>query len=386
MDSRTIELLFALLRSAILRNQLQEQKIKLYNEDRLQSLITFAKLHNVAHLVVYALKYNSLLPQEDKAVRKELVGAVCCYEQLHYEYEELCNIFQSLRMPYIPLKGAIMRKYYPEPWMRTSCDIDILVKEDKVEEVANHLVKKYGYIRDKKSIYDISLFSDTGIHLELHYNLVENDTKEEVSNVLKGVWNTAIEDKENTYLLQMTDEMFYFYHIAHMAKHFVHGGCGIRPFIDLWILDTMGGVHQNKRDELLKQGDMLKFAENARLLSRVWFENEEHTETTQQMEQFILRGGIYGTNDNRIVIQQQKKGGRFKYALSKIFIPYDVIKFHYPVLQKYKWLTPIMEIRRWFKLAFCGHAKRVIKELKYNNNIQQEEAERIQVLLNNIGL
>lgn len=29
----------------------------------------------------------------------------------------------------------------------------------------------------------------------------------------------------------MKEEMFYFYHIAHLAKHFEVGGCGIRQII-----------------------------------------------------------------------------------------------------------------------------------------------------------
>ncbi|MBO4954226.1 MAG: nucleotidyltransferase family protein, partial [Clostridia bacterium] len=34
---------------------------------------------------------------------------------------------------FMPLKGAVIRQYYPEPWMRTSCDIDIHVKKDRLE-------------------------------------------------------------------------------------------------------------------------------------------------------------------------------------------------------------------------------------------------------------
>jgi hypothetical protein len=85
-------------------------------------------------------------------------------------------------------------------------------------------------------------------------------------------------------------------------------------------------------------------------------------------------------------VQQQKKGGRVKYALSKIFLPYDVIKFHYPVLQKHRCLTPLMQVRRWCKLIFCGHLKRSAKELQYNNSITDTEAKNIQNFLHNIGL
>lgn len=161
--------------------------------------------------------------------------------------------------------------------------------------------------------------------------------------------------------------MFYFYHIARMAKHFENGGCGIRPFIDLLILDNLREVDHKKRDNLLEQGNLLKFANSARRLSRIWLLNEPYDVVSKQMEDYILRGGVCGNNQNRITVQQQKKGGRFKYVLSKIFIPYDVIKFHYPILQKHRWLTPFMEVRRWCKLIFCGHLKRIAKEIQYNN-------------------
>jgi hypothetical protein len=184
----------------------------------------------------------------------------------------------------------------------------------------------------------------------------------------------------------MPDEMFYFYHIAHMAKHFEGGGCGIRPLIDLWILDNLDSADHHRRDELLARGDLLKFANSARKLSRVWFGGEEHDPVSLQMQDFILTGGVYGSSQNRIAVQQQKKGGRVKYALSKIFLPYDVIKFHYPVLQKHRCLTPLMQVRRWCKLIFCGHLKRSAKELQYNNSITDTEAKNIQNFLHNIGL
>jgi hypothetical protein len=45
-----------------------------------------------------------------------------------------------------------------------------------------------------------------------------------------------------------------------------------------------------------------------------------------------------------------------------------------------------MEIRRWFKLAFCGGAKRSINELKYNSSITQDKAAETKQFLKDIGL
>ena len=104
------------------------------------------------------------------------------------------------------------------------------------------------------------------------------------------------------------------------------------------------------------------------------------------MQEYVLTGGVYGNNQNRITLQQTKKGGKFKYAMSRIFLPYDVIKFHYPVLQKHRWLLPFCQVRRWFKLLFCGGAKRSFNELKINQNLSNAEKTKAEELIEKLGL
>lgn len=386
MDQRTIQILLVLLRSAIRGTKLTDNERENYSADMLQDLLKISAKHDVIHLLVLGLKQNELILQDHHEIEKYILKAVYRYERLRYEYDNLCDALEIAQIPFLPLKGSVIRKYYPEAWMRTSCDIDILVHDEDIERAREIMVDKCKYTYQGKGSHDISLFSPTNIHVELHYDLVEDGRVNASSNVLRNVWNASRVREGYGFWYEMPDEMFYFYHVAHMAKHFENGGCGIRPFIDLLILDGIPEVDKEKRDKLLQQGNLLKFANAARKLSRTWFSNEQHDIITQQMEDYILRGGVYGSNENRITVQQQKKGGRIKYALSKIFIPYDVIKFHYPILQKHKWLTPFMEVRRWFKLIFCGHAKRTLNELKYNQTISADKAGATKIFLENIGL
>lgn len=386
MDQGTIQVFFSLLRSAICGQKLSELEKAEFKTEQLPAMIVTAKKHDIDNLLAFGLKKNGLMSKTDTGIVKAVLKAIYRYEQLNSEYENICKVFETAEIPFIPLKGSVIRDYYPEAWMRTSCDIDILVSEDNAEKAANILVDKLGYVYKKTGSHDISLFSPGKIHIELHYELVEDRIADKPSSVLKSVWETAVLRNGYNYWHEMPDEMFYFYHIAHMAKHFANGGCGIRPFIDLWILDNISGADRTKRDELLEQGDLLKFAEVTRKLSKKWLENGESDSISEQMEKFILQGGVYGSLENRITVQQQKKGGSFKYALSKIFIPYDVIKIYYPILQKHRWLTPVMEVRRWFKLVFCGHARRTVKELKYSQAISADEAEATKNFLSNIGL
>lgn len=286
----------------------------------------------------------------------------------------------------VALKGSVLRNFYPEPWMRTSCDIDVLVHEEDLSRAVTCLDKELEYKVQGQFSHDVSLFSKSNVHIELHFDLIESTVSRKSASILKNVWTLSHPKADSSYQYVMPDELFYFYHTVHMAKHFEGGGCGVRPFIDLWILDNIPGIDVEKRNHLLEEGDLLQFANCARSLSEVWFDERPMETVLIRMENYIIRGGVYGNNENRIIIQQQKKGGSVKYALSKIVIPYDELKFHYPILQKHRWLTPIMQVRRWFKLIFCGHAKRSMRELSYNSNISKSQADEMKTFLDEIGL
>ena len=386
MNQDETKVFFAILRSAINGNKLNDEELKCFSNDKLPKLIEVASKHDVQHLLVFGLKQNNLISSENAELERHIYNAVCRYEILQYEYEIICSVLENSKIPFLPLKGAVIRSYYKEPWMRTSCDIDILVQKEQIDIAKSTLVEKCGYVYHGKGGHDLSFFSKSGVHVELHYDLVEEGRANKASKILQNVFDNAILSKEHNYRYEMTDEAFYFYHVAHMAKHFEDGGCGVRPFIDLWILDGLQTANKEKRDLMLASSNLLKFANSVRKLSRVWFMSEPHDLITKQMENYVLAGGVYGNSANLIMVHQQKKGGRIRYVLSKIFIPYNVIKFQYPILQKHPILTPVMQVRRWFRIIFGGHLKRVVKELKYNKNISSEEANGIKSFLENIGL
>ena len=64
----------------------------------------------------------------------------------------------------------------------------------------------------------------------------QGERMEAINAILDMVWVCSSPFKESPYCFQMSNDMFVFYHIAHMAKHFIAGGCGIRSFIDLYLL------------------------------------------------------------------------------------------------------------------------------------------------------
>lgn len=377
--------MFALLRSAACGDFLSKEEISLYRPDILPEIVSLAKRHDMIHLLVFGLKKNGLLDENNIKLESKMLTAVYRCENMHYELERLREVLNEAGIPFLPLKGAVLRQYYPEPWMRTSCDIDILVRENDLERAVALLVSRAGCREDSKGPHDVGLFTDGGVHIELHYSLIEEKCVGNMERVLAAVWENA-SPVAGTAEYVLRDEMFYYYHIAHMAKHFVGtGGCGVRPFLDIWMLNHRVSFDKEKRNTLLAEGGLLTFASASENLSEVWFGNGEPTDLTRRMQDYLLRGGVYGNAENRIAVGQVKRGGKVRYALSRIWLPYEMLKFHYPSLEGKRMLLPLYEVRRWCKLLFCGGTGRSIKELTVNSGMTREEQRNTMELLEKLN-
>ena len=140
------------------------------------------------------------------------------------------------------------------------------------------------------------------------------------------------------------------------------------------------------RKALLEMGGLDAFSMASEKLSQVWFECAQGDDVTEQMERYLLGGGVYGTTENRVSVQQIKKGGKIRYALSRIWLPYDTLKFYYPRLNGKRILLPFFEVRRWFKLLFCGGIRRSTHELKVNSTISKETQNDTKKLLDSVHL
>lgn len=381
------QLLFALLRIAVCGEPVTEEVKSSCTPEMLGQVYTLANCHDLAHLVGQAVSKLEL-PESEALTRckQAAMQAFARYMRQSHAYEQTCAALEEAQIPFIPLKGSVLRDHYPEPWMRTSCDMDILVKEEELEKAACTLEEKLSYRYQGKTSHDVSMITPGGVQLELHYSTIEDFVSQSSERILSGIWEKAEPLEGKTCHMVMPDTLFYYYHIAHMAKHFVHGGCGIRPFLDLWILDEKQTYDARDRESLLAQGELLTFTKAARKLSRIWFSGEEYDLLTKQMERFILSGGTYGTMKNYVAVNQAQKGNKLRYVLSRVFLPYDIIKHYYPVLQKHKWLTPLYQVVRWFKIAFCGGANHAIKELQTNAATSDTQIHSTAKLLKYLGL
>lgn len=390
MQKKNVLALFALLSSAVREEPLEDSdKKRFFGEGsekiEIPSLVALAKRHDVAPMLAVSLIENKLVGEDSRGASAEIAAAVYRFEQLKLELECVSSIFEKEKIPHIPLKGAVLRNYYKKPYLRTSCDLDILVRKEDFERACDTLLSS-GYSIKSRSAHDVTLIGDLEQNLELHFDLVEEGRANNSTEILSTVWDSVTRKSDSRYCYDMSDAFFYLYHVAHMAKHFEEGGCGVRPVIDLWILDRIDSADALGREELLSRANLLVFANALRKLGRVWLDGEVADELSLKIQDFILRGGTYGATESRVALRKRTRGGKLGYMLSRAFIPYSKLKGYYPILEKHRWLTPFMQVRRWFMIFNPSVAKMAKSELNANANMDNNKANELKQLLKNIGI
>ena len=385
----TVErLLTELVRVGVCGEPLSDTLRDAISPDVLPALYRLSKHHDLAHVVGTVLDESQLLSGDGEVrakFQKQQMMAIYRAQQMSGALQEICETLEAAKIPFLPLKGAVIRNRYPEPWMRTSCDVDVLVREEDLDATVEVLQKERGYtLKGPRNYHDVSLFSPTGVHLELHFHIREN--MQNIDRLLSRVWEFAYPIAADSCQYCLTNEYFAFYLLAHMAYHFLTGGCGVRPFLDLWIWEQRVGYENTVLVSMCKECNLEAFFDAVKRVCDVWFSGAEEDPLSAKIREFILRGGVYGSVENKVSVQQHKTGGKWKYLWSRLFLPYDTLKYYYPILQKHKWLLPICEVRRWFRLILKRSAKRSLSEINATQAISQTQAEASAHLLNELGL
>lgn len=351
--------------------------------DILSAVYRLAKKHDLAHIVSNYVYHNSIevSPEIRDKLQNEEIISVYRYEQMKYAYDEICGVFDEQGVAYIPLKGAVIRPYYPVESMRTSCDIDILIHESDLE-VAIKCLKAKGYSCGEKAYHDISLYSSNNIHLELHFNIQENMGF--LDEVLKDAWDYAVLEQGSRYAFKK--EFFVFHVYAHMAYHFLSGGCGIRFLMDLWIMEHKMEAPFTCAETLLKKAGIYKFATKISKVANNCFSSNVRDEFSDLLLNYLFNGGIYGSKENSIAFQKSSKNSTFIYAVKRLFLPYKLMVIAYPVLKKAPYLLPFCWVNRWCKAIFGGKTKSIIKEINCANKITNQKTEEIKTLQKWLGL
>ena len=294
--------------------------------------------------------------------------------------ENICFCLEKNGIEYIPLKGSVLRDLYPDKWLRTSCDIDVLVKEEKLAFAVGCIEKDTDFRFDKRNAHDVCMRSPK-VTLELHFNLKEG--MENIDGLLLRVWEYSVPEG-GTCRFSLSPEFLIFHVASHMSYHFSHGGMGIRPYFDLWFLRQKTAFDENALRKMLENCGILKFYEECAKLSEVWLGDGEHSQITSAMERFSLKGDVFGSPKNEYFSQRRANPG-MAYPLRRIFISSDDLKALYPAMEKRPFLFPYYQVRRWADVLKKKRSK-VGGEIRRFRKTSRKELASYDELMKSVGL
>ena len=138
-------------------------KIKIFGEtgieaqdvtvEEAEKIFRLAKKHDFAHLLDAFHEESEDFNSVNENIKKEKNLALYRYTKQSIELENLKSLFESEKIEYMPLKGYVIKPFYPEPWMRTSSDIDVLIDKKNLTKVEKVLQEKILFQWQKEPLW-----------------------------------------------------------------------------------------------------------------------------------------------------------------------------------------------------------------------------------------
>ena len=347
---------------ALYLNKKEEPSFKI-DDNNLPYFIKLSKNHSLMALFYKVVMTTKVEIKEEylKKLEQYYLSNMRKYVLFAKEREELFSYLRLNNIPYLPLKGLVLKDYYPDEYVREFADNDIYFKgNDKV-------VKKFFVDRDyeveafRKSNHDVYLKKPV-FNFEMHRSLFgETGDNQKLVNYFENPKAGPLDHEQNELVYKPED--FYVYFTAHTFKHFNVSGCGLRTLVDYYLyLKKNPNLDQKYVEKELKKIDLLDFSKKISSLAIKLFDEQELNEEEMDMLLFIASSGTYGNIENR-VSKGVKEKGRFKYFMSRVFPPYAFYKTAYPWAYKTKVLIPVAWLMRLFRVIF-KNPKKATKEIK----------------------
>lgn len=324
------------------------------------TVFSAASNHSVAGMTYYAIKK---LPSDCMPSEQVLASFLSSYRaelvlegNIQFETERLFTELTSAGIDILPVKGILLKDYYPVPSMRTMTDVDVLYKLKDKEKVIE-VFKKYGYTLNSDGLGQLDFTKEPVHHYELHSSLLSEDKKD--FEYFSNIWERAI-PTEQPHIFTLRPEDFYIYILEHLAKHIEGGGAGIRMVLDVFVY---GKAHSEEFDNdyvnsELSKINLCKFRQRIEELAASWFASDE-PDVESASARFILDCPTFGYVSNAIaydsLMQERRKGKKqsgISRLLRRIFPPTFYIHRRFPVTRKYKFLYPFFVPVYWLLRIF----------------------------------
>ncbi len=364
---------------------INNKKADIPEDTDFERVLKLAYAHRVSGMVAYCgEKYD--LPEATKSrFQAELFKTAARHTAQEREVQELSKCFSDEKIEHCFLKGLKISSLYDIPEMRFMLDIDVYVNPEKFDDAIN-VMENRGYEKISLDEKDCSLskkpFLNVDLHRELKYDFDLG------YDFYKNVYERLV-SIENSYEKTMTKEELYVYLLSHTAHHFATAGTGIKSVIDHYYImkNLVPQCDENILKEYLNESGLEAFNDKFSKLTKVWFMGEESDIVTEQMADYIILSGAYGTDINYYVNGVLRMGmseNKKEYFFKRLFPDYETMCFRYPVLKKCKLLLPVFWCVRI--LSSLTQTDRIKNEASGISAVDETNKNKQEEFLKNVGL
>lgn len=351
------------------------------NKPELEYLCNLARNHHMkAMFLGGALHGWEWTEEEVNTLRGMVRGSLLftCIED--NTQKEITKLFEENGVKFLMMKGSVLKHRYPRIELREMGDVDLLVYPECFQ-AAEDLLLSLGYVVVEDVKQHKVFKSPTNICVEVHHTMCDRTTDKKMYDYFCDYSRHRL--KEGTkYTYELTDEDFYVYMMAHMARHFYVKGCGVRNLVDIYIFQKELGSRVNRKyieKELNKIG-ILDFTKQMEKLADIWLGKAESSELYDNIFEYMLDGGSYGYDYNgfwnRFSDQKLCENNKGKLRLWYYFPPLTYMSEKYPQLEEHPSLLFFYWIKRFWDTLFAPKEMRKSK-VERHEHVQEVDEDTI---------
>ena len=354
-------------------------------------VLEISKRHDVENLTFLSVeKLQRKIDDELFASWQELYfkdQKRCLFQDM--ALEELVEAFTGKSIDCMPLKGSVIKNYYPNPDLRSMGDIDFLVREQN-RQIVRDIMHSLGYEDDILDDGQVDGFKkDRLVYVEIHYDFsAENHAYHDLFSI---DWSKLL-PTETQHLYKMDFEDLYFFNVGHYAKNMHNRGMGIRAVVDGYVLWNKMSVEQ--KHSLLNrfaQTELNDFHNRLLEIADVWFDDKGADERLMLIQDYLINKPTYGNKKDEITmyaIRDNADASNLKYIIRKIFPSSDELYRRFNIKHRFSIFLPYLWIARIFSQLFGNKAKwdKAKEQAEAFKTVKQDDIDYKRSVLKDFGL
>lgn len=311
----------------------------------------------------------------------------CAFQDM--ALDELIQAFTSRGIDCMPLKGSVVKNYYPSPDLRTMSDIDFLVREQN-RQIVRDIMHSLGYEDDILDDGQVDGFKRGKLdYIEVHYDFsAENHIMHDIFTI---DWDKLV-PTQTQHLYKMTFEDLYFFNTGHYVKNMHNKGMGLRGIVDTYVLwNKLSDVEKASLIKRFEDVGIADFHSKLVKIADIWFNNAEDDGSLDDVQEYLLIRLTYGDHRTGTILNalySDQTSSNSGYIFSKLFPSAETLYRRFSVKKKCFLLLPFLWVARIVLMLFGSKEKwkKTQDNLQLFSSIDQEEIDYERKIREQFGL